>query len=151
MIEQTRKLVEWLNGLPNIRNAVPVKFTIGTKKPQVFFGARYEAVSHYMPTERHVTDGGKKAGDEYTEVRFYLLGNRPKTRRANTAYQQGDGFDWFVAGWWAGDKLGRFKEYHPFGPYFGIHKWNHELPWMHRIDTYEPHTYDRQPFVVELL
>lgn len=154
------EVADWLNKLPGIHNAAPVKLTIAGRKPQVFFGARYEVEHRYMPTERHVTDGGKTPGDLYTEKRYYLLGSLPKTKKKGSAYREElanigltdkkliSDFDWYVAGYWQHEGK---NEHHPFGRFWSLHKWDHELPWMGRIDRYERSVYDRYTYNVETL
>lgn len=61
--------------------------------------------------------------------------------------------DWLGKPWGPADFINRFtgsdlRPYHPFGHWFGIHRW----PTEHGpIDQYEPHKYNRRPMTVEFL
>lgn len=72
------EIVEWLRSCSGVISARPVKVTIGK---QTWEGALYVVQKTYQPTERAVTEGRVKAGEEYTEPRLYLLGELPKTRK----------------------------------------------------------------------
>ncbi len=142
---KAKELCAWLNGLgKHIRDARPVKVSInGTD----YYGARYTAVNQYTEGMRIVQEGKVKAGDEYTDDRFYLLGKRPLKikNRASFCFPY-DGAEWYIGGGYYGGGDEQHKQYHPFGIYFSVHKW--DVPDGTKIDTYERHEYVRSPMTV---
>lgn len=125
-------------------HATPVSVMLQFNKSigYVFYGARYDAVHVCVPTERDVTDGAHKAGDRVPEPAFYLVGDIPDRLMARTRsgefkhvfrFPDDDG-DWFIAGY----HVGHWKDQLvcPFGAYFILKRWDHEKPWMGRIDQH---------------
>ena len=108
----------------------------------VLYGVRYQKVRRYSPTERHVTEGGKIAGDLYEETVFDLLGDFPpfllkKDKEHNSKFVlrfDGDEAEWYVSCYY--DKTDK-NQYHPLGKQFSLARWPHENPWHDRIDKYD--------------
>lgn len=161
---KAKEVAAWLNGLDNktVRNVRPVKVIIPYKgKEQTFYGARYQRVGHYTESMDGVRQGRYKAGDEYTDEMFYLLGDLPvtykkKIRVAGFWEQRivynipGDTGDWYVNGYWKQtEKNAGFAHHHPFGNNFGLSRWDHE-GLKQRIDHYESQR-ERISIVVEAL
>ncbi len=135
--EQAKKVVTWLNSFANIRNAYPVRVTLGLK--QEFFGAHYVSIGFYTDTMRAVTDGSHKAGDAYEQEVFFLLGERPRKFGGKTHFCFPlNGEEWYVSGWYDGES----NDFHPFGNYFQLHCWP---AGDQKIDTGERFHYLRVP------
>lgn len=127
---KARKAAEWIAGLGNTRNVVPVIFSIRRTKKEndVFPGCRYTWVGQYGATMSAVTQGRALLGAEYTRSLFYLVGRLPDYYRRDIhvgGYFEtrfiyripGDPTgDWFVSGYYNGQNPERFAAYHPFGP-----------------------------------
>ncbi len=158
-----KKVAAYMSGLKRFRNAVPVRVKL-VKGPRefVFVGARSDQVDTYTAVEKMVAEGRAKAGEEYTRPRFDLLGVRPEllcrtTRGAGGLPEQlhvfrivGDATeaDWYVSSFYESPAS---QPWHPFGPWFSVHRWNHELPWHGRIDGYEDRKRVRLEMHVEVL
>jgi hypothetical protein len=136
-------------GSGRCRSVVPVKvtFRMGVRE-WVHYGARFESVEHYQPQERMVTEMGKTPGAEYTEVRFDLLGHLAKPLVRHYYRLPDDDADWFRGSYY--DKS-ETNEYHPFGPCFMLCRWDHERPWMGRIDQFDHKRRERVRTTVEVL
>ncbi len=129
-----------------------------------FFGCRSRQRSVASKTETAVQRGERAAGDIYLTTRFDLLGvlpprlaRRTKHGHSKTVYRvDGDPGDWFVAGYYVASSLYAFEwetrqaalhgdvdyarrisEAHPFGDWFSLRRWDHELPWMGRLDAHD--------------
>lgn len=164
-----RRVAEYMNGLrPSMfKNAVPVRVMVTRgKRAWWFYGARCDMVREYTATERAVTDGGKAAGEEYTTVRYDLLGVMPepldKRRRVVGGscqkfvwrFPEDDG-DWYVGGYFVAPgglpEDDPRRKFHPFGSWFSLHRWQHELPWMGTIDQHDDNKVERLAAAVEVL
>ena len=122
-------LAEWLATLPNVSNVRACSLNIG--------GTTYEAASYDALLEAPT---GSRAAIENlaptVERMLYVLGERPASHR--TVYVI-DGEDWFVAAW-AEARVARSPEtrqWHPWGEWFGMHKWDAPWPIDHQEDPYE--------------
>lgn len=135
----------------------PVSVTIGGKE---FVGAFYSTKEVYLATERAVTEGRVKAGEKSVEYKFYLIGDKPKQRRAHHCYQ-----------WASRCKLDERVYRHTDEWYVCCHSSNDpksQKPWKmfmlcewrahsygyyenHKIDTLERYTYLRVPMSVTYL
>lgn len=155
-----RDVARYLNTHPNGRwrnaIAVRVKFKRGRQEWE-FYGARADNVTTYVEGERAVVEGGKKAGEECSEHVYYLVGERPEQLKnqkrgldgCKYVYRvPGDDADWYVAGWFEGKTTG---EHHPFGPFFTVRRWDHDLPWMGRIDKGDEKPCVRVEMTVEVI
>lgn len=163
--KQARDHAKYLNELPNkcFRNAVPVRVDIAFGKTAVsFYGARAQHVRRYGPNEKAVTEGGALAGDEYETTRYYLLyswlGGKAadqepglpakvgalRDRDMKYVYRfPGDDGDWYI---------GTYEAPNPGTVgWFALHRWDHEKPWMGRIDDSDDEPRDRAHATVEVL
>lgn len=153
------EVCEWLkaNAVGRIVNVRPVKVTIGKK---TYVGAFYGRVDIYIPTERAVTEKRVLAGEEHTEHLFYLIGDRPKMRKAHHCFQWESGLplddrvyahtnEWYVCCHSSNDP----KSQKPW-KMFMLSEWkSHVYGYYkdHRIDTLERFEYQRAPMTVEYL
>lgn len=94
---KAQELATWLQGLPSVTWAMPLKVTIGKI---AYHGARYV---------------------QGTRPALYLLGQLPPSYKTKAVYQIENG-EWYVAGYWQG---GEGKEHHPYGPHFLLMPWTH--------------------------
>ena len=141
MNNQAISVANFLNAVPDIKNARPCRVTIGKT---AYFGAKYTAIEHYQQGMQAVTDGSKKAGDQYESDRFYLLmDNLPPSylRRPKPVYLI-DGKEWYVAAYF--DQADK-NEQHPFGKMFMLAAW--DLP--EKIDQHERKPRKRTSVAVE--
>lgn len=160
-LDIARDAAHWLNNLKHglCQNAVPVAVTVtyDHKHQWKFWGAKYDAVHLCLATERYVTDGLNKVGDQIREPAFYLVSGLPakllaKNRDGGFKYDYrfpDDDGDWFIAGF--SNRFYVNPEHAPFGAFFTLKRWNHELPWMGRIDQYAASANKRLPATFELL
>jgi hypothetical protein len=81
--DAAQRIANWLETCPKIESARPVFVTIGKV---TYIGALYVELDEAQATERVVTDGPIKAGEEMRSYRLYLLGPLPKLRRKNNVY-----------------------------------------------------------------
>jgi hypothetical protein len=133
-----RRMARWLRGLGHTQ-ATPVAVLIERKKfREIYYGARYVFTGTYEAGMLAVADGRVSAGDTWTSARIELAGKKPRTCVRNRQGEQkivytiaGDVGDWYVSHWYergdGWDRLNReLKKYHPFGPNFGLTRWDHE-------------------------
>lgn len=123
----------------------PVSVSLGTPRKtvtEVFDGCSYRRTLAYTADMMAVTHGDKKAGDTYTEVSCYLLGERPKAvmpgapRHTKVCFRNSGAQDWYIAGWCSAASItDKNREFNPFGPSFIMKPWSLSEP----IDFYERH------------
>jgi hypothetical protein len=153
------EVCDWLkkNSVHPITECRPVKVTIGKKS---YVGAFYTTEELYSPTERAVTEGRVTANDKNVDHKFYLIGDRPKLRKAHHCFQWASGIaldervyrhtdEWYVCCHsseapqsqipWKMFMLSEWRS-HAYGYYEN-----------HKIDTLEQFKYERAPMAVEYL
>jgi hypothetical protein len=164
------RVSQWLLSCPNVIAARPV--LVHCLKDS-FTGALYTTRNLYQATERAVTEGMAKAGDERLEYRLWLHGRTPRAwdrQKYIWTWNHGHPLDaayspsgeWYVAGYYvktlACDRWPHLTdeylaEIHPFGEYFLLcehhtHTYGHykDQP----LDYYETKR-TRKPMTVEYL
>lgn len=119
----TDEQLQAARSFPGTANVARATVTIGRT---TYHGFRYEAPPGW--------------GGEPGEQRFYLLSNTPPPSSKRCVYRiEGDEGDWFLGGWATPETTNnpRFREFHPFGPYFLLMRWPHER----RGDRIDDHDY----------
>lgn len=153
------EVCDWLkkNSVLPIADCRPVKVTIGKKS---YVGAFYSTEEFYSPTERAVTEGRVTAKDKNMECKFYLIGDKPKTKRVHHCFQWASGLpldervyrhtdEWYVSC----HSSDRMESQTPW-KMFMLSEWrSHAYGYYenHKIDTLERFIYERVPMVVEYL
>ncbi len=125
------RVVAWLESLAReFRNIMPVSVTI---EGDIFEGAGY------------INENG--------DVVFYLVGERPSSRRSRpTCYvMPGVEHEYFVAGYTKAETVtdGRYAHFHPFGQWFALHPWS--VPGDTKIDEHEEVEYRRVGMDVRIM
>lgn len=151
-------LVEYLKSLPHISDVRGCQLTICE---QTFEAARYVSTLQYDKRMDAVIRGEHKAGDEYSNMYFYLVGERPKKLKEQKRVLGGlyeskykmtlpdDDGDWHVACYIDEEQIEpQFEPYHPFGANFILCRWPHEK-FGQRIDHYDTEKRERLPVEVQ--
>jgi len=135
---------DYLRKIDNIIDVRHVKVMFGGKE---YLGARYLQSCRYSDGMTMVRDGRAKAGEEYFEEHFYLLGQPPLKIKRRTDIC----FTWNCGEWYIGchSANGNVSEFNPFGWNFILSCWH--VPDGTRIDTYEKKRYLRVEMTVEFL
>lgn len=129
--DAARRAAEYYAGLPWLRQVVPVRVSIPTRPAggqlETYYGIRYAHVRTRMAGELAVRLGLAKAGDEYAEDRYLLLGRlfrlfEKKVRvcdhweqRYHLSFPGDAGRTWYVA-CYSDERTP--AEHVPFGPMF---------------------------------
>lgn len=125
--DAAERMSNWLETLPSVESARPVFVTIAGKR---YLGAEYVSITEAKSTERVVTEGPMKAGDELRSTRIMLLGPKPKHRRVNNVYRitnavtpacevcYEESNEWYIGGYY---DQAESNEYHPQGRCWFLH------------------------------
>jgi hypothetical protein len=165
-VMMTDKLVQWLAALPNISEIKPITVTMrpGPKTVFTFEGAYYRQTHKYGIGEVLNLGGRVREGEDRIEHGLYLLGERPKFRRAHHCFPWASNLpidervlqhtdEWYIAGYMPGERItDEFRPHHPFGPNILMREWMSPTVGYykdHKIDTLERFAYLRVPMSVE--
>lgn len=130
-------LAEWLKTLPNVVSSEPVIVTIGR--------TTYEQAGRYdiLITPPKGSIGYVQKAPATLEHRIYVVGDLPASyvRSSRVIYMAGDE-QWFIAGYSPNPIPEDKSKYHPWGHWFGLHRWDFTEP-MEEYDLRSERPYDR--------
>jgi len=126
-----RALTGWLTTLPAVVSAAAITAECDAELRRVIlYGARYTTRNSYTASMTAVTRGQVVAGTTYDETQYIFLGQRPFVKRSkqeqSAVFRIGDdAADWYTA-FYMDTVPPEFAKYHPYGPTWGLCRWDHE-------------------------
>lgn len=132
-------VAEWLTKL-GYTDVVPMSLQVAKS---TYYGCAYTFTGTYTHGMMAVLRGDKRAGDTYTQPRFYFVGERPSCDKRRKVCFTFEGKTYYVSSYHDRKTV---TEYSPWGLAFMLGIWPTEE--YGEIDRYEPKPYERVPIVL---